>query len=122
MASMLLLAVFSLSIISGVSAAQTPPVQNKNITVHLNEKFMIKLESNPTTGYMWVPSYNSKVLKLVSNQFTSNNPKLIGSPGVQKIVFKTLKKGETTIVLKYVRSWDKKHPAKEIIYHVKIIK
>lgn len=126
-ASLLLFAVFALSVISGASAAhvngtQIAPV-NKAINTHLNDKFTITLTSNPSTGYGWVPQYNHKFLKLVSSTYTpSKNTKIEGAPGVQKYVFKAIKKGNTNIDLKYLRSWDKKHPAKEIVYHVKITK
>ena len=121
--SLLLLVVFSLSMISGVSASQTPSLKNKQLNVHINQKIVIKLESNPSTGYTWLPVFNKKYLKGISNGVIPNkNPWIIGAPEVQKIVFNPIKNGETTIVMKYVRSWDKKHPIKEIIYHVKITK
>lgn len=126
MASMLLFAVFALSMISGASAAHVNgtyvvPV-NKTVNTHLNDKFTIKLASNPTTGYGWNLQYNHQLLKLVSSTFIPSNSKLTGAPGVQKYIFKAIKKGNTKIDLTYVRSWDKKHPAKEIVYHVKITK
>ena len=127
MASMLLLAVFSLSIISGVSAAQTSVTKvipvNKTITAHEYKSFTISVVSNPTTGYSWVVQYNPKHFKLVRSVFVPNkNSNLMGAQGVQKFVFKPLIKGKAKIDLKYVRAWDKKNPAKEIVYHVKITK
>ena len=127
MASLLLFAVFSLSIISGVSAAQTNSTKiipvNKTINAHENKNFTIALESNPSTGYSWIIQYNPKHFKLVGTVFIPNkNPKLDGAPGVEKFIFKPLVKGEAKIDFKYLRIWDKKHPGKEIIYHVKISK
>lgn len=120
MVSMVLIAVFALSMISGASAAQTI-INTKNMNVHVNEKFEFNLESNPSTGYSWVPVYNSKYVKGVSNTFTPNkNPYIVGAPGVEHFVFKPVKKGETTIIMKYLQNWDKKHPARIIILHLKI--
>ena len=126
MASMLLFAVFALSMISGASAAhvngtQVVPV-NKTVQTHLNGTFTITQPSNPSTGYGWTVQYNHKFFKLVSSTYIPSKSKLEGAPGVQKYVFKAIKKGSSTINLKYLRSWDKKHPAKEIVYHVKITK
>ena len=124
MASLLLFAVFALSIVSGASAAQTTatPTTQVNINTHLNDKFKINLVSNPSTGYSWILKYNHKYLKLVSSKYTPSKTHLLGAAGVQHYVFKAIKKGNTTIALEYVRIFDKKHPAKEIIYHVKITK
>ena len=124
MASLLMFAVFALSIISSASAATTTatPTTQVNINTHLNDKFKINLVSNPSTAYSWILKYNHKFLKLVSSKYTPSKTHLIGAPGVQNYVFKAIKKGNTTIDLVYVKVFDMKHPGKKIIYHVKITK
>lgn len=120
MVSVVLFAVLALSMISGASAAQ-PTINTKHMNVHVNEKFGFNLGSNPSTGYSWIPVYNTKYVKGVSATFTPNkNPNIVGAPGVEHFVFKPIKKGETTIILKYLQTWDKKNPAKIIILHLKI--
>ncbi|MEN6294017.1 MAG: protease inhibitor I42 family protein [Methanobacterium sp.] len=73
----------------------------------------IKVVSNPSTGYHWVAVYNKKHVKLLSDTFRSNNPRLIGSPGIETFKFRG-DKGQR-IVLKYVRSGDNK-PVKQHTY------
>ena len=73
----------------------------------------ISVVSNPSTGYHWVAVYNQKHVKLLSDTFKSNNPRLIGSPGIETFKFKG-DKGQI-IVLKYVRSGDNK-PIKQHTY------
>lgn len=73
----------------------------------------IKVVSNPSTGYHWVAVYNKKHVKLLSDAFKSNNPRLMGSPGIETFKFKG-DKGQR-IVLKYVRSGDNK-PVKQRTY------
>ncbi|WP_424353839.1 protease inhibitor I42 family protein [Methanobacterium sp. MBAC-LM] len=73
----------------------------------------IKVVSNPSTGYHWVAVYNKNHVKLLSDTFKSNNPRLIGSPGIETFKFKG-DKGQR-IVLKYVRSGDNK-PVKQHTY------
>lgn len=73
----------------------------------------ISVVSNPSTGYHWVSVYNKKHVKLLSDTFKSNNPSLIGSPGIETFKFKG-DKGQK-IVLKYVRSGDNK-PVKQHTY------
>ena len=127
-ASMLILAVFSLSMVSGAFAADScmvPVKEEKKLTVKVNEKFSIKLESNPSTGYQWFKEFNSGFLKFISSNYSSddlNKSNITGKPGTQKFVFKALKAGKTDITLTYARPWENCIPAKEIIYHVKIIK
>lgn len=125
-ASMLLFAVFALSMISGASAAHVNgthvvPV-NKTIQTHVNDKFTIKLASNPSTGYGWALKYNHKFLKLVNITYIPSNSNLAGASGVQVYVFKAIKQGNPTIDLKYLRSWEKHSSIKELVYHVKITK
>jgi len=128
-ASMFILAVFSLSMASAVFAADNcvapnSTIKEKQLTVKVNEKFKIKLESNPSTGYEWIPEYDSEFLKLIKSKYYL--PKDIGEtiaagePGTQKFVFKALKPGETDITMNYVRPWENCIPAEQIVYHVKI--
>lgn len=125
-ASMLILAVFSLSMASAAfasynCAAQNSTIEKKQLTVKVNEKFRINLESNPSTGYQWISEYDHVFLKLRSKYIPPKDDDLIvGEPGTQKFVFKALKPGETDITLNYARPWENCIPAKTVIYHVKI--
>ncbi|HML05885.1 MAG TPA: protease inhibitor I42 family protein [Methanobacterium sp.] len=126
-ASMLIMAIFALSMSSGVFAEnkciQGSDIEEKELNVKLDEKFKIKLESNPSTGYTWIPEFDSDFLKLVKSKYLkpqdSVNP-LVGNPGTQKFVFKAIKTGETKITMKYVRPWENCIPSKVIVYNVKI--
>lgn len=73
----------------------------------------VKVPANPSTGYHWVAVYNKKRVKLLSDTFKPNNPGLIGSPGIETFKFRG-DKGQK-IVLKYVKSGDKK-PIKQRTY------
>ncbi len=128
-ASMFILVVFSLSMASAAFAAdncvaQNSSIEEKQLTVKVDEKFKIKLESNPSTGYVWIPELDSDLLKLVKSKYIPpkniNESNMAGEPGTQKFVFKALKSGETDITMKYVRPWENCIPAKQIVYHVKI--
>lgn len=126
--SMLLMAVFSLSMVSGVFAADNyviPFKEEKQLTVTVNENFNIKLESNPSTGYQWFPDVNPRFLKITGINYYSqedlNESGIVGESGTQEFIFKALKAGKTDITMKYVRSWEKCLPAEEIIYHINIV-
>jgi inhibitor of cysteine peptidase len=76
-------------------------------TVKSGEEFIIKLESNPTTGYSWHPSFDEAILELISHEFISRT-KQIGARGEDRFDFKAIKPGITTIKMIYKRSWEKK--------------
>ena len=93
------------------------------LNVGKGSDFTISLESNPgSTGYDWIVSaYDAKYLKLVSNQFIQPIYMIPGAPGVRNFTFKAIKKGQTTIVLQYLRSWENCLPARKEIYHINIV-
>lgn len=78
-------------------------------TVHTmaGNDFMMKLDSNPTTGYKWMPNYDPFYLELISDEFTLET-NMMGSGGTQRFSFRALKSGETEIEMMYRRPWDKK--------------
>lgn len=75
------------------------------IGVTAGESFNISLESNPTTGYMWEPEFDTEFLKLVDRKYVSDST-LPGFPGVETFEFEALKAGESEIKLVYKRSWE----------------
>ena len=104
--AVLLMAFLCLSLVTSSFAAAS------NHNTNSVEK-TINVVSNPSTGYHWVAVYDQNHVKLLSDTFKSNNPKLIGSPGIETFKFKG-DKGQR-IVLKYVRSGDNK-PVKQHTY------
>ncbi|MEI8349296.1 MAG: protease inhibitor I42 family protein [Candidatus Omnitrophota bacterium] len=79
------------------------------ITIEPGNRFMIKLESNRTTGFQWQlgqPLDKSK-LQLLRTEYITSNPKIIGGEGKEVWVFKALAPGRAVIVFKYVRPWEK---------------
>ena len=96
----LLMAFICLSLVTCSFAATSSTHKIKTV-----EK-TIKVNSNPSTGYYWVAVYNKKYVKLISNTFKSNNPHLLGSPGIETFKFKGVKGQKIT--LKYIKSGTKK--------------
>lgn len=122
---MLILAVFSLSMVSGAFATtddSIPVIKVTDLNTKLNEHFKITLDSNPSTGYGWYYDYDPEYLQLVDEYFIPNtdDPLMVGSGGKSVFVFKALKIGETDLTMKYLRPWENCLPAEEIIYKVKI--
>ena len=81
----------------------------KPVSAAVGKQFKITLPSNPTTGYSWRlarPLDEAKV-KLVTNTYRRAETKLIGAAGQEIWTFKAVGTGNTTIVLQYVRPWEK---------------
>jgi inhibitor of cysteine peptidase len=80
------------------------------VFVTSGEDFTIKLESNPTTGYKWQPTYDDTYVKLISNDFmpAMQATKVLGAGGVERFFFRAIKSGNTEIEMLYKRVWEKK--------------
>lgn len=99
-------------------AAEPPPRQARPglriITVPKGKVFKVTLPSNPSTGYQWALASmpDSKVVQLLGNRYlppTKEKPPM-GAPGRTVWSFKAVGPGKETIVLHYLRSWEKDKP------------
>jgi inhibitor of cysteine peptidase len=73
--------------------------------VTVGEEIMIRINSNPTTGYRWQPQYDDNILDLNSHDFVPVS-EMIGSSGVERFRFKARKAGKTSVKMIYKRPWD----------------
>lgn len=87
------------------------------IRVTVGGRFMLALESNPSTGYQWqfTAPYDSTALKLVEHKYASkpNPDKLVGRGGHDQWLFEALKEGSGSVSLRYLRAWDSTSVARE---------
>ena len=78
------------------------------MNVSLNNDFTLSLESNPTTGYSWEPTFDSTFLSLKRRDFEASDSRSIGTGGIEKFTFVPIKTGETEIIMIYKRPWESK--------------
>jgi len=107
------------------TAAKVPEYRDpaKPITVTAGDLFIIVLESNRTTGYMWrlSASFNKTMLEAAGSEYVPDGGNLVGTPGMEKFTLKALKEGKATVPLEYVRPWETSvPPAKKAIFNVTI--
>ena len=98
---------------------------NIPIEVRVGEEFSIVLPSNPTTGYKWelATLLDDDVLELQDTEYTSKCPKdgRVGCGGMEEWNFFAVSDGETTILLKYIRPWEKNvKPAETRVFKVTV--
>ncbi len=60
--------------------------QGNNISIKKDQEFNLYLESNPTTGYEWIPIFNASVVELISHNFKPSSL-LRGASGTDNFCF-----------------------------------
>lgn len=87
-------------------------LKDNNATVELKkgDSITIKLESNPTTGYGWMPTEDTDgtVISITSTEYrqAKTAQEMVGSGGYEYFYFKAISPGSTDIILNYVRPWE----------------
>ena len=87
-------------------------------------KFMIKLESNPTTGYSWfLHEYDPELVQPVKHEFKQGDKKLIGAPGYELWTFRIMPKGfivpqQTSIRMSYARPWEGVDNTTQVVFRI----
>ena len=88
----------------------TPPlvVTGDNVELAVGETYTLILESNPTTGCMWLLAENSDeaVLELTDHEFIPPATTVPGAGGEEVWTFKALQKGKSVITLDYGQHWE----------------
>jgi len=69
------------------------------------QEFVISLTANPSTGYTWDAGKNAKVNFLSSKQVEASSG-AIGAAGTQKLTFRAVDTGTTTLELAYARQFE----------------
>ncbi len=106
---------------SAFAAAKVITEADKGGQVHLQtgDTLVVRLKSNPSTGYMWyVHPDSTPLLKLVGQmQIKAVGPSteqgVVGRPILQVFKFEAIRAGGGVLLLRYVRSWEKSAPDEE---------
>ena len=79
--------------------------QDQKISARVGEEFVITLDANPTTGYLWQPPAEHDLLRFVDRRFTPSGS-AIGSGGGEELRFRCVAAGSAPMTLKYQRPWE----------------
>ncbi|PIQ90080.1 MAG: hypothetical protein COV71_05925 [Candidatus Omnitrophica bacterium CG11_big_fil_rev_8_21_14_0_20_41_12] len=114
-ASKLFIAIFLVGLTVLVFAQENFSHQFKALRVPQGQIITLSLAFNPSTGFSWqlVKISDKKVLEFVKKEYVPVSGERIGSPGVEKWSFKTLRRGQAEVVLEYRRPWEKDVPAEK---------
>lgn len=105
-----------------VAALASPPVvlgpkdSGRTVSVRAGTTIVVRLDSNPTTGYEWKLAERParSVLRLVSHRYAAapTQPGFVGGGGVDTWRFVAVAAGRTSLRLEYVRPWQSGHALK----------
>ena len=102
--------VLTLGLVAGCTRVISPRLpRTLTISTSVDQEFVIALGSNPTTGYRWQESHDKTMVELVEKSYKpkeSAEETVVRGEGVDYFKFKTLKTGQTKIILTYERSWE----------------
>jgi inhibitor of cysteine peptidase len=80
--------------------------KGRSITVHADDKIIINLIENPTTGYVWaIDKMNPTVLVSQDPTFSSTSGGAIGSGGTRIFTFTANQPGTVPLQFKLWRKW-----------------
>jgi inhibitor of cysteine peptidase len=72
--------------------------------VSRNDRFEIRLPSNPSTGYSWT-SVPTSGMEVGPPEFV-NVSDLVGAPGYERFEVTAVEAGQIRLVFEYARSWE----------------
>lgn len=87
------------------------------------ESFAVRLDENPTTGYIWeVETLTAGVLELEREEFVQEptDPEVVGRGGTKVFVFKTRDSGTGELALRHHRPWLKGDPLDRFVLKVEV--
>ncbi len=97
---------------AGEAAREDDKVIEIAVKAEEGKEFSIALDSNRTTGYEWrlARPLDERIVKLVKSAYAPPQGDLLGAGGQETWVFLPMWKGETEILMEYVRPWEKGGP------------
>jgi len=108
----------SVLILSNYTIAQdnNATTPDSTIIVINGDSFSIVLESNKTTGYSWQLGSNSdsNIVHLLSTDYNAPSTDMQGQGGKEVWTFKAESPGTATIILQYLKPWEKDTPPARI--------
>jgi inhibitor of cysteine peptidase len=103
---------------SGNGKTTTTPKDGSTVDATVGKNFVIKLESNPTTGYEWAVKGTPENVTFISSNYQKPSSDAVGAPGQQLLTFKATKAGTWPVALVYERPFAKNEPGKSMSFSV----
>lgn len=98
-----------LTLTSCLGEIKTYTNSDQEISIGVEQEFIIALGAIPSTGYSWQASYDESMIELLDKKYEmdkNEGESVIGAGGVEFFRFKGLKKGDSRLVMTYRRIWE----------------
>jgi inhibitor of cysteine peptidase len=81
---------------------------SKQVTITEGTELIVKLTSNPSTGFSWTQPIvgTTAVLTQTDSKYVTPDGKAVGAAGTQVSSFKASAKGTSTVKMDYSRPWE----------------
>jgi len=90
------------TLVSNTTALATSPGNATDIEVMQGQNFTMQLQSNPSTGYHWEPTYNNSTITLVNRTYIASSMPVPGAPGADVFTFQGTQAGASVITFNYI--------------------
>lgn len=87
------------------SSLFTESDNGKYVNMTKGQEFQVKLDENPTTGYMWVPTVSDGI-RIIGDIYTPSSSGRMGAGGVHTWTLKVTGSGDQYFNAEYKRSWE----------------
>ena len=82
-------------------------MSSDNVAVSVGEEFEIRLQGNPSAGYVWEPDSLPEGIELTGSESVPPGPESQpGDPGTQVFRFRSREPGEKRVEFVLGRSWE----------------
>lgn len=88
--------------------------KEETIRIRRGQEFRIILESNPTSGFRWLPIFDESIINLISHNFLPSHTMGIGQSGEDVFVFRAVSSGSYIVKMLYKREWEKRYISKKL--------
>jgi inhibitor of cysteine peptidase len=95
--------------------AITDQDNGKDIDLPAGDTLVLRLKSNPSTGYSWAIKGDTSPLRLVKSSAQENgqNSHVVGAPVTQEFRLRAVSAGMASLTLEYRRPWEHKRGSSE---------
>ncbi|MGZ8892617.1 MAG: protease inhibitor I42 family protein, partial [Halobacteriota archaeon] len=80
-----------------VTCTATNVTQGNAALVSQGQNFTIQLQSSPSTGYHWEPTYDNSSITFMNRAYIASSVSMLGAPGADTFTFKGTKQGTSII-------------------------
>lgn len=100
------------------SGGKVTPKAGSTVDATVGKDFVVRLKSNPTTGYQWSVKQAGAGVRFIASTYEAPKQDAAGAPGQQLLKFEATKAGTWKVDLAYERPFAPDEPGKALSFSV----